>query len=295
MSELPGSSKEDSTSPLLILKEILPLDRPIHIVDIGAAKSNAERPYQKLLEAGLCRVTGFDPQEGTLDQLIDQSEQSETYLPYAIGDGRPKELHLYRGTGLTSFLQIRKATLSYLRGLRRAATPTGVIEFETTRLDELTELADADFIKIDIQGAEILALEHAKRHLANAVGVQTEVSFYPIYEDQPSFGEIDVFLRENEFMFHSFLHFIKRLVLSTWRGAVPPTSATQMLDGDALYLRDFSQPEALSSDQIKRTALIAQGCYEAPDLALRCLDILEQRKIIARGDAQRYASALESG
>ena len=57
-----------------------------------------------------------------------------------------------------------------------------------------------DFLKIDIQGAERDVLAHARAKLAETVAIQTEISFVPLYKDQPTLGDIDLELRGQGFL-----------------------------------------------------------------------------------------------
>jgi len=45
------------------LHNILKLDRLTEIVDIGANPIDGDPPDKALLRSGLCKVTGFEPQE----------------------------------------------------------------------------------------------------------------------------------------------------------------------------------------------------------------------------------------
>nr|WP_244567251.1 FkbM family methyltransferase [Escherichia coli] len=49
-------------------------------------------------------------------------------------------------------------------------------------------------LKIDTQGSELNILVGGEQVLNNTLCIQLEVSFIPLYEGQPSFGEIDVYL-----------------------------------------------------------------------------------------------------
>ena len=135
-------------------------------------------------------------------------------------------------------------------------------------------------------------MEHGITALQSTVAIQTEVSFFPLYETQPSFGEIDVFLRKNGFVPHSFLHIEKRLVLSRKGRALDPKLATQMLDGDILYLRDLSASENLSVDMLRGLASLADGVFDLPDIVLRCLDALEKREHLSAKQVDRYFDIL---
>jgi hypothetical protein len=44
------------------LSELLRTHRPTAIVDIGANPIDGDPPYKPMLQKGLCRVTGFEPQ-----------------------------------------------------------------------------------------------------------------------------------------------------------------------------------------------------------------------------------------
>jgi FkbM family methyltransferase len=58
----------------------------------------------------------------------------------------------------------------------------------TKTLDSISEIEQLDFLKIDIQGGELSVFQNGKKKLANTVVIRTEVSFIPLYEDQPTFG-----------------------------------------------------------------------------------------------------------
>lgn len=56
-----------------------------------------------------------------------------------------------------------------------------------------------DFIKLDVQGYEIEALKGAESVLSNAKAVMTEVRFFPLYEADSLFQDIDFYLSERGF------------------------------------------------------------------------------------------------
>ena len=45
------------------------MNRLVEVVDVGANPIEGDAPYKGLLQAGLCRVTGFEPQEAALAEL----------------------------------------------------------------------------------------------------------------------------------------------------------------------------------------------------------------------------------
>jgi hypothetical protein len=195
---------------------------------------------------------------------------------------------LYHGSGLVSLFKLRAKTVGHLRGLRRAARNTGTIDIKTQRLDDLPQLGRIDFLKIDIQGAESMVFENALRSLESVIAIQTEVNLYPLYDAAPSFGDIDVFLRQQGFVPHSYMHIEKRIIQSRFSGELTKEDATQMLDGDILYLHDLSGIADWHSDEIKRMALLADGVYNDADIVLRCLDVLQSRGLLRQDQIDTY-------
>ena len=84
------------------MSEPLAPRRLTEIVDIGANPIDGDPPYKAMLKAGLCRVTGFEPQERALAELQAKRGPNERYLPYVIADGNTHVLQICRHSGLTS-------------------------------------------------------------------------------------------------------------------------------------------------------------------------------------------------
>src|ERR1700728_4243391 len=77
-----------------ILAQILAPARRTAIVDVGANPIDGEPPYKAMLAAGLCEVTGFEPQVQALARLEQKKGPFERYLPYALADGTQRTLHV---------------------------------------------------------------------------------------------------------------------------------------------------------------------------------------------------------
>ena len=117
----------------------------------------------------------------------------------------------------------------------------------TRKLDEIPDLGRVDFLKIDIQGAELTAIRHGKRVLADAVVIQTEVSFVPLYRGQPAFGELDLELRKLGFIPHCFaglkLWPLAPTVIDDDRSA----PSGKCCEADMVYVRDFTDPKSMTA------------------------------------------------
>lgn len=103
------------------------------------------------------------------------------------------------------------------------------IKVRTKELDSL-RIKNADFIKLDIQGAELSALIGSKDTLRDVLGVETEISFLSSYNKQPLFGDIASFLSTKGFEFINFVN------LCRWEREAF-NSFGQSVFGDALFLK----------------------------------------------------------
>ena len=179
---------------------------PVEVVDIGANPIDGDPPYRLLMDAGLCRVTGFEPQPRALTELRRLAGPHERYLPYAVGDGDPHTLYLTATSGFASLLEPDDRQLSLLTDFPRLAAVTGREVVDTRRLDAIEEIDRIDLLKIDIQGGELSVLRAGRQKLAGALAVQTEVGFHRLYRDQPTFADVDLELRAAGFRAPSIRH-----------------------------------------------------------------------------------------
>ncbi len=274
------------------LRELLKPQRLTEVVDVGANPIDGDPPYKAMLTAGLCRVTGFEPQPQALESLLAKKGPNERYLPYALGDGGEHTLNVCRASGMSSLLEPDFSALDLFQALKPLGEVLQRVPIATRRLDEVTEIEDLDFLKIDIQGSEMEVFRSGASKLAQAVVIQTEVSFIAIYQAQPTIGEIDVELRRQGFIPHCFAS-VKRWPI--WPCVInnnPRQPLNQLLEADVVYVKDFSRPQAMSSEQLKHLALIAHHCYQSVDLALRCVLLLEQRGDLRPGSQRAYLGSL---
>lgn len=217
---------------------------------------------------------------------------NERYLPHAVGDGGQHLLKVCRASGMTSLYQPDLVNLELFGVLKPMAEVTAQIPVRTSRLDDIADVAELDYLKIDIQGGELAVFEGGRDKLSRAVVIQTEVSFIRLYENQPAFGDIDLELRRQGFVPHCFA------AVKTWPIAPcvvngnPRQPLNQLLEADIVYVRDFARPQSMDDEQLKHLALVAHHCYASIDLTLRCVMVLQQRGALAAGAQERYLGGL---
>ena len=93
---------------------------------------------------------------------------------------------------------------------------------EQVKLDDIVR-GNIDILKFDLQGYELEALKGAKQLLSRTKLILIEVEFVPLYKEQPLFGDVDVFLR-NQGLF----------LLNLYELWTHPDG--QLTSGDAIYL-----------------------------------------------------------
>lgn len=152
-----------------------------------------------------------------------------------------------------------------------------VISIETATLDSFcleNQIQGIDFVKIDIQGAELDVMRGGVGALASVLSIVSEVEFVPMYEGQPLFGDVCEYLSETGLMFHKFLgvsgRALKPMIVKGNRNF-----ATQHMWADAVFVKDVQQLPKLDCHQLLKLALIAY-MYGSPDLTFRCFELYDE-------------------
>ena len=121
-----------------------------------------------------------------------------------------------------------------------------------------------DFIKIDIQGAELDVFKGGKKTLEKTLMIVSEVEWIEQYINQPLFGDVSSFLRKEDFMLHKFLGYgtraLKPIILNQNKNF-----GTQFLWSDALFIRNIMNVSKFNNEQLIKSAVLSY-IYKSPDL-----------------------------
>lgn len=276
----------------LLLHEAAP-SRLTTIVDVGANPVN-EPPYSLLRALNACQVVSFEPEAKAFADLEKTRRHNEKNFNVAVGDGATRDLYLYRHETMTSIFAPYMPGLTALAWDRMGAV-RGKTSMQTVALDKLPELPPFDLMKIDVQGAEKLVFQGARRSLAEAVAVIVELRYQRLYIGEPMLGETDQELVDQGFCLHKFMANKSRMLAHSQAARVRRKYLSdQLVDGDAVYLRNISEPDALSDDQLKHLAILACIVIQSHSLALYCLDQLVRRNLVSDDLPGRYVNALPS-
>jgi len=253
---------------MLGLKEIFGTVLPqFTFVDVGAMSLGSE-PYAPLVNQGIGRVIGFEPVAEECDKLnILHRNSSHLFLPYAIGDGSSGVFNTCNYPMTSSLFIPNSGLVDRFTNLGELMQVVSSENIMTRKLDDISEIGDADYLKMDVQGAELQILKGGRKILQDVMIVHTEVEFVPLYAGQPLFADIDAELRAQGFLFHRFLDIkgcpFKPFALADGR----PGAISQQLWADAVYVKDFTRFDELQPRKLLKLAIMLHELYHSFDLS----------------------------
>ncbi len=279
---------------LLLLHKALSPARQTSVVDIGANPINGSPPYALLRRAGLCHVTGFEPDPNAFAALAAAPLANLTILPVAVGAGTSTTLHVSPHSGLTSTLPLADWVGPYLGPYwQRGRDEARALPITTRKLDDIPEVTALDFLKIDIQGGELAVFQNGRSKLATTAMIQTEAALLPCYEGQAGLGAQIAELRAQGFVPYQIAEVNRhRLAYDPTLARGVQTARSQVLDLDVIFLRDPINIALMPLECLKHMTLLADAVLGAYDLVLRCLTELIRRKAVHRDDITTYLAEL---
>jgi FkbM family methyltransferase len=230
-------------------------DDPVVVVDVGA-KGGFQSEWKVFGDQ--LRAFCFEPDEAEWRRLVATAPSGVQYLPFALG--REAGSATFYENKVAASSGIYKTNMDYFSRLLNR--DNGVVVRE--RRVNLVSLAEAlqqagvaavDFIKLDVEGAELDILMGGEAYLRDArlLGVLSEVRFQEEINGSPVFSRLDLFLREYGLrlfdlqFYHQSRHVLPYPGIQDYRTEAGErffayTTRGQIMDGDALYFRDFLLP-----------------------------------------------------
>lgn len=192
------------------------------IVDGGANKGTITETFRTLYPRAT--IYAFEPIPFLIEKLKERFGHDDkiVVMPYAMGaSNEQKKFNILNYENSSSLLKPSDINFHYHKEKMQTAREVTV---EVRRLDEMIP-GPPDILKLDLQGYELEALKGCEKILPGIKAITTEIEFVPLYNGQPLFGDIDVFLRSKGF------YLLNLYELYTHKDG-------QLTAGDAVYLNE---------------------------------------------------------
>ena len=269
-------------NPIEILAEIIKqnkIDLNFNIIEIGAVQiTDTQEPFYQLLNYfPSSNIIGFELEEEVCSKMNANAKKGIKYYPYALGKANEKRKLYITQNPMCSSLYKPNEELIKLYNRFEVAYLKEEIEINTITLDyfiEQNKIGDVDFIKIDVQGAELDVFKGGKKTLNNVLKIVTEVEFIPHYIDQPLFGDVCSYLEKHNLMFNKFLGLagraLKPLILKNAH------TASQHIWTDAVFIYHVQKIKDLSNIKLLKLSLLSL-IYGSVDLTHFCLARFDEK------------------
>ena len=256
------------------------IDCKFTLIDIGALPIENSKPrFYKIIEYfPSSEIIGFEIEKEVCDQMNSKAAKGTRYFPFALGENNEKrKLYITENPMCTSLYKPNENLANLYHELQYMNLKKET-EIETITLDSFVDehsIDVIDFIKIDVQGAELDILKGSKKLLNNVLKIECEVEFIPLYHDQPLFGDITKFLSQHNFMFNKFLGLSGR-TLKPLIANRDKTSASQHMWTNAIFIQHINKIQNLNDEKLLKLSVLA-AIYNSLDLTCYYLSLYDKR------------------
>lgn len=250
------------------------------ILEIGALPiEGVKEPFHLLLDIFPgSQVIAFEVDKELCDELNQKTTPGIRYFPVALGLTEENRPFYVTNHPMCSSLYKPNEKFTNMYNNMDVAMLKYVTSVETVSLDHFTRknnIASVDFIKIDIQGAELDVFQGGTNTLDEVVFIVSEVEFIHQYLKQPLFGDVCSFLSKKGMMFHKFLRTGGRSLKPIVMGN-DPNFPVQFIWSDAVFIKEIFKIPDLASSKLLKLGLLA-FIYGSPDLTHYCFRYYDEK------------------
>jgi FkbM family methyltransferase len=250
------------------------------LIEVGAVQLSTEKePFYQLLDHfPSSNIFGFEIDEEICSKMNLSARDGVKYYPHALGEfNENRHLYVTNHPMCSSLYKPNEDLISLYQNFEVAYLKSETT-VETITLDNFVSennIGPIDFIKIDVQGAELDIFKGGKKALGDVLKIVCEVEFIHHYENQPLFGDVCSFLNDYDFMFNKFLGLAGRSL----RPLIYNDNldfASQHIWSDAVFIRHVQKIPQLNDEKLLKLSLLA-AVYGSADLTFYCLSKFDER------------------
>lgn len=271
---------------------------PLCVIDIGGAMGPDARWEAFPREA--LRLMSFEPDARSKESCSADGAR-RLLLDIGLADtAGARTLHLTAGPFASSLYAANEEILRCF-GVWPWYEPAGETTIMVDTLDSRLRLHPgwrADFVKVDVEGADLDVLKGGREALATAFGVQVEVDFAARNLGAPLQADVDLWLRDAGFRPHLLFreHWVRA------NGVYGALSQPQLAWADAIYFRDrdwaiarIARAQGKAEGERRLAAITAiLLAYGAHDYAVEIIDAAREAGAVETGFAEAAARSVSA-
>jgi FkbM family methyltransferase len=270
------------------------------VVDVGARLGY--EPHWEVFRDQI-RLLGFEPDPVECEVINRQVKpKGHECFPVALHQGRGRrDFYITQSPACCGFYKADQSFVSRFPDQKNVSV-IRVSQMETCDLDSFARekgIESVDFMKLDVEGAELDVLKGAASFLKSCVfGLSVEFMFTRWHEGRPVFREIDEYLAGLGFSLHDaqlFRHARSTLSPFRFHPAPGPTKEGQIIWGQAIYFRDaFKEMESGKNWPAARVLKLASvmEVYGLRDCAIEAVQKAGECGVMSATDVERYSGLL---
>jgi FkbM family methyltransferase len=252
------------------------------MVEVGAIPLDERpEPFHQLLHA--CpgsEIIAFEVDEAECKKLNERAPEGIRFFAQVLGRGEEaRDFYVASAPMCSSLYPPNQAFCDLFHNLGSLVRTARTIRIDTVSLDYFARhsgIDSIDFIKIDVQGAELEIFQGGERILKNVLAIVSEVEFQPIYDGQPLYEEVSAYLRTQGFAFHKFLGLAGRTCVPVVINGNLNFPISHLWS-DAVFIRDLTHLDQLSDAALFKLALLME-CYGSIDVTHLILSRVDERR-----------------
>jgi FkbM family methyltransferase len=251
---------------------------PISLLDIGA-RWGLQRPWSQY-PIDYIKYYGFDADKNECDRLnkINKNKNIK-YINAALSDEESEEiLYVTKEPGRSSIFKPNTKLIKHFYD-NEGFDVINQIPITTTTLNKVIEkeVIKPDFMKLDVQGAELKIIKGSNQIHSNILGLEIEVEFIDLYEGQPLFSEVNEYILSMGMELYDLnRYWAKRKVMKpgfSQRGQIIFADAIYFRSHDSFFESEYSNEKDLVDKLLKLINVLSlYGFFDS------ALDLLNHEK-----------------